>query len=124
MFKAWATFARDYHLGDSDAVVHATHGRRLYDTLKEYCRIDDEAKLRVRFAKTLSYFVYQNFVNLRKRSIDLKTRSYKAAPWSFPEPPHWFLRLLFVTIIVCLLSSIHSIARIWMSSQLEHRYLR
>ncbi|KAF9456793.1 HAD-like protein [Collybia nuda] len=46
VFKAWATFSRDYHLGDSEAVVHATHGRRLYDTLKEYCHIEDEAKLK------------------------------------------------------------------------------
>jgi len=43
--KAWATFCSDYDLGDPVAVVHETHGRRLYDTLKEYCRINDETKL-------------------------------------------------------------------------------
>ncbi|KAJ7151553.1 HAD-like domain-containing protein [Mycena filopes] len=43
--KAWATFCNDYNLGDPAVVVHETHGRRLSDTLKEYCRIDDEAKL-------------------------------------------------------------------------------
>ncbi|KII86404.1 hypothetical protein PLICRDRAFT_114851, partial [Plicaturopsis crispa FD-325 SS-3] len=42
--KAWKTFAKDYNL-DAEEVAHATHGRRLYDTLKEFCRIDDEAKL-------------------------------------------------------------------------------
>jgi len=44
VLKAWATFARDYNL-DADTVAHATHGRRLYDTLKEYCNIQDEDKL-------------------------------------------------------------------------------
>ncbi|KAJ7456469.1 HAD-like domain-containing protein [Mycena latifolia] len=43
--KAWATFCNDYDLGDPVAVVHETHGRRLADTLKEYCRISDETKL-------------------------------------------------------------------------------
>ncbi|KAJ7748500.1 HAD-like domain-containing protein [Mycena maculata] len=43
--KAWATFCSDYNLGDPAVVVHETHGRRLYDTLKEYCSINDEAKL-------------------------------------------------------------------------------
>ncbi|KAJ7139555.1 HAD-like domain-containing protein [Mycena epipterygia] len=43
--KAWATFCNDYNLGDPVTVVHETHGRRLYDTLKEYCLINDEAKL-------------------------------------------------------------------------------
>ncbi|KAJ7651939.1 HAD-like domain-containing protein [Mycena polygramma] len=44
--KAWATFCQDYDLGDPAKVVHETHGRRLYDTLKEYCGIsNDESKL-------------------------------------------------------------------------------
>ncbi|KAJ7275569.1 HAD-like domain-containing protein [Mycena haematopus] len=43
--KAWATFCSDYQLGDPATVVHETHGRRLYDTLKEYCHINDESKL-------------------------------------------------------------------------------
>jgi len=47
VLKAWETFAKDYALGDFKAIAHATHGRRLYDTLKEYCHIKDEAKLRV-----------------------------------------------------------------------------
>jgi hypothetical protein len=47
VYKAWDTFARDYGL-DAAHVAHATHGRRLYDTLKEWCRIEDEAKLQVR----------------------------------------------------------------------------
>ncbi|KAF8665066.1 hypothetical protein AX16_000534 [Volvariella volvacea WC 439] len=45
VFKAWETFAQDYSLGDSTKVAHQTHGRRLYDTLREYCRIEDETKL-------------------------------------------------------------------------------
>ncbi|KAH6917131.1 HAD-like domain-containing protein [Coprinopsis sp. MPI-PUGE-AT-0042] len=45
VLAAWATFAKDYNLGDSLEVAHQTHGRRLYDTLKEYCKIDDEEKL-------------------------------------------------------------------------------
>ncbi|KAF7319939.1 Sugar phosphatase YfbT [Mycena kentingensis (nom. inval.)] len=44
LHAAWTTFARDYSLGDPLAVVHETHGRRLADTLKEYCRIE-ESKL-------------------------------------------------------------------------------
>ncbi|KAJ7922983.1 HAD-like domain-containing protein [Mycena leptocephala] len=45
LVKAWTTFCNDYNLGDPATVVHDTHGRRLYDTLKEYCHIDDESKL-------------------------------------------------------------------------------
>ncbi|KAG5715918.1 hypothetical protein E4T56_gene20124 [Termitomyces sp. T112] len=45
VLSAWATFANDYSLGDSANIVHETHGRRLYDTLKEYCRVNDETKL-------------------------------------------------------------------------------
>jgi hypothetical protein len=47
VLKAWEIFAKDYSLGDSAAIAHATHGRRLYDTLKEYCHIEDEVKLQV-----------------------------------------------------------------------------
>ncbi|KAG6814442.1 hypothetical protein H0H92_007446 [Tricholoma furcatifolium] len=47
VLAGWATFSKDYGLGDSEKVAHETHGRRLYDTLKEYCRIDDETKLQV-----------------------------------------------------------------------------
>lgn len=46
MLKAWDTFADDY-LFSATEVAHASHGRRLYDTLKEYCRINDEDKLQV-----------------------------------------------------------------------------
>jgi len=42
--KAWETFAKDYDL-DPIEVAHATHGRHLYDTLKEYCHLNDEDKL-------------------------------------------------------------------------------
>ncbi|PPQ67390.1 hypothetical protein CVT25_005969 [Psilocybe cyanescens] len=45
VLKAWKTFSDDYNLGDSASVAHATHGRRLYDTLKEYCGITDEKYL-------------------------------------------------------------------------------
>ncbi|KAK7694221.1 hypothetical protein QCA50_001401 [Cerrena zonata] len=44
VLQAWRTFALDYGLNAAE-VAHASHGRRLYDTLKEYCRIDDENKL-------------------------------------------------------------------------------
>ncbi|KAJ7293849.1 HAD-like domain-containing protein [Mycena rebaudengoi] len=43
--KAWVTFCNDYNLGDPVAICHQTHGRRLYDTLKEFCSITDETKL-------------------------------------------------------------------------------
>ncbi|KAF8973818.1 HAD-like domain-containing protein [Flammula alnicola] len=45
VLQAWKTFSADYNLGDSTAIAHATHGRRLYDTLKEYCGINDEDRL-------------------------------------------------------------------------------
>lgn len=48
VLKAWKTFSKDYNLGDSLAVANETHGRRLYDTLKEFCHIDDEVRLLVR----------------------------------------------------------------------------
>ena len=46
VLSAWKTFARDYGF-DADVVAHSSHGRRLYDTLKEHCKIEDEAKLLV-----------------------------------------------------------------------------
>jgi beta-phosphoglucomutase-like phosphatase (HAD superfamily) len=46
IINAWDTFAKDYSF-DATEVAHAAHGRRLYDTLKEWCRIDDEEKLQV-----------------------------------------------------------------------------
>jgi HAD superfamily hydrolase (TIGR01509 family) len=49
--KAWKTFAKDYNLGDSAKIAHSTHGRRLYDTLKEYCRLDDEASLQAEIVR-------------------------------------------------------------------------
>lgn len=45
--NAWGVFAKDYGL-NAEEVAHATHGRRLYDTLKEFCGVTDEAKLSVR----------------------------------------------------------------------------
>ncbi|PPQ78196.1 hypothetical protein CVT26_007573, partial [Gymnopilus dilepis] len=45
VLKAWRTFSNDYGLGDSASIAHATHGRRLYDTLKEYCGIAEEDRL-------------------------------------------------------------------------------
>ncbi|KAK2461722.1 hypothetical protein APHAL10511_006185 [Amanita phalloides] len=45
VLNAWARFSIDYNLGNHMAVVHETHGRRLYDTLKEYCKITDEDKI-------------------------------------------------------------------------------
>ena len=47
VYKAWETFATDYALGDYREITHATHGRRLYDTLRELCKIKDETKLLV-----------------------------------------------------------------------------
>ncbi|KAF6766452.1 HAD-like domain-containing protein [Ephemerocybe angulata] len=41
VLKAWELFCKDYSLGDSETIAHETHGRRLYDTLKEYCKIDE-----------------------------------------------------------------------------------
>ncbi|KAF8912911.1 HAD-like domain-containing protein [Gymnopilus junonius] len=45
VLKAWYTFSNDYNLGDSGSIAHATHGRRLYDTLKEYCGLVEEDHL-------------------------------------------------------------------------------
>ncbi|XP_006454558.1 hypothetical protein AGABI2DRAFT_214770 [Agaricus bisporus var. bisporus H97] len=47
VYKAWETFASDYSLGDFREVAHATHGRRLYDTLKELCKIQEEEQLQI-----------------------------------------------------------------------------
>jgi len=44
VLNAWQIFANDYGL-DATEVAHASHGRRLYDTLKQHCRINDEEKL-------------------------------------------------------------------------------
>jgi hypothetical protein len=48
VMQAWHIFGKDYGF-DAEAVAQMTHGRRLYDTLKEYCHIDDEAKLHVSY---------------------------------------------------------------------------
>jgi beta-phosphoglucomutase-like phosphatase (HAD superfamily) len=50
VLKAWDTFAGDYSFNATE-VAHASHGRRLYDTLKEHCRIDDEDKLQAEITR-------------------------------------------------------------------------
>ncbi|KZT23773.1 HAD-like protein [Neolentinus lepideus HHB14362 ss-1] len=45
VLKAWSTFAADYGLTNAAEIAHKSHGRRLYDTLKEWCNIDGEEKL-------------------------------------------------------------------------------
>lgn len=62
VLKAWETFSKNYSLGDSAAIAHATHGRRLDDTLKEYCHVEDEVKLRVRHSSFLVQMTYGSFV--------------------------------------------------------------
>jgi hypothetical protein len=47
VLKAWDTFCKDYNLGDPAEVAHRAHGRRLYDTLNEFCGIKDETTLQV-----------------------------------------------------------------------------
>jgi beta-phosphoglucomutase-like phosphatase (HAD superfamily) len=46
VLNAWATFSADYNLDDYLTMAYQTHGRRLYDTLREYCGINDEEKLK------------------------------------------------------------------------------
>ncbi|CAL1696615.1 unnamed protein product [Somion occarium] len=48
--QAWQMFGKDYGL-NAAKVAHASHGRRLCDTLKEYCRIDDENKLQAEIVR-------------------------------------------------------------------------
>ncbi|KAG5646080.1 hypothetical protein DXG03_004503 [Asterophora parasitica] len=55
VLKAWERFARDYSLGDSLKIADETHGRRLYDTLKEYCKIKDQVKLEVRILSMMRH---------------------------------------------------------------------
>jgi len=46
VLQGWKTFAIDYNLQeDPIALTHATLGRRLYDSLREYCGITDESHL-------------------------------------------------------------------------------
>ncbi|KIK70373.1 hypothetical protein GYMLUDRAFT_32375 [Collybiopsis luxurians FD-317 M1] len=45
LYKAWEVFCVDYNLGDAATMVHATHGKRLFDSLRDVCGIKDEAKL-------------------------------------------------------------------------------
>jgi hypothetical protein len=44
---AWDVFARQYGF-DSAAAAHAAHGRRLADTLIEWCKLSDLKILQVR----------------------------------------------------------------------------
>ncbi|TCD62951.1 hypothetical protein EIP91_006214 [Steccherinum ochraceum] len=50
VLKAWEIFAADYGL-NAVQVAHETHGRRLYDTLREYCKIRDEETLQREIAR-------------------------------------------------------------------------
>ncbi|KAH8086625.1 HAD-like protein [Cristinia sonorae] len=55
VLKAWEVFAADYGL-NAVQVAHDAHGRRLYDTLREFCNIHDEEKLQseiVRFEQAV-----------------------------------------------------------------------
>ncbi|KAI0700442.1 HAD-like domain-containing protein [Cytidiella melzeri] len=44
VLKAWQTFAKEYAFNGADAALKS-HGRRLYDTLQDYCRPKNEAQL-------------------------------------------------------------------------------
>jgi hypothetical protein len=48
VLKAWHTFAKEYSF-NATAVIQSAHGRRLLDTLRECCKIDDQVKLQVRW---------------------------------------------------------------------------
>lgn len=50
VLKAWQVFAAHYGLDPAD-VAHRAHGRRLYDTLREFCGIHDEATLQAEIAR-------------------------------------------------------------------------
>jgi len=55
VLKAWGLFANDYGL-NAVQVAHAAHGRRLYDTLREFCNIHNEEVLQseiVRFEQAV-----------------------------------------------------------------------
>jgi hypothetical protein len=52
VLKAWGLLAQEYSF---DAAIAAkAHGRRLRDTIQEFCHIDDETKLQVRRSSILS----------------------------------------------------------------------
>ncbi|EJD04244.1 HAD-like protein [Fomitiporia mediterranea MF3/22] len=50
VMAAWNIFAKDYGL-DAETVAHASHGRRLYDTLREFCKIEEDEKLLAEVAR-------------------------------------------------------------------------
>jgi len=45
VIAAWEAWSVKYQLGDFTQIVHNAHGRRLQDSLKEYCGITDEHRL-------------------------------------------------------------------------------
>jgi len=79
VLKAWDTFGADYKLPNPAAVAHATHGRRLYDTLKEYCGITAEDLIQVsEFPSMLPSFQveFNEFATYRQKLIVLRMRSF------------------------------------------------
>lgn len=48
VIAAWQKWSIKYQLGDFSRVIHDAHGRRLQDSLKEFCGITDEQLLAVR----------------------------------------------------------------------------
>jgi hypothetical protein len=73
VYKAWKTFSLHYSLGDYQEITHATHGRRLYDTLKELCKIQDETKLLVTETQMI---IHNSCVDIiaRQKLIGSRTR--------------------------------------------------
>jgi hypothetical protein len=53
VLKAWGLLAQEYSF-DAEIAGKAAHGRRLRDTIQEFCHIDDETKLQVRRSSFLS----------------------------------------------------------------------
>ncbi|KIJ38498.1 hypothetical protein M422DRAFT_781425 [Sphaerobolus stellatus SS14] len=45
VIKAWRTFGKEYGF-DPEAAIVATHGVRLWDSMKIWCNIDDDVKLK------------------------------------------------------------------------------
>jgi len=85
VYNAWETFATDYALGDYREITHATHGRRLYDTLRELCKINDEAKLLVSWNRPIWDDLQSSSHPRKVRNCSIRGRS----DWGQSNGPTW-----------------------------------
>jgi len=92
VIAAWQIWSTKYQLGDFTQIIHDAHGRRLQDSLKEYCGIADEKHLAV---CVFNYMPHVDHINTaRTKSFSSRRKSFVVG-----QLHYLVLRNLFISFV-------------------------